>query len=457
MMTTPKKKRQLRIQSYLFTLLFLSVTALLGWFSTQYSISTDWTYGQRNSLSASTVRLLKTMPDPLNINIYLPDQASARQAVDELFKRYQSHKKNFNYKLLNPDLDIELAKADNISRYGQVVIKYRNRTERLDNVNESLLGNALSRLSREQLPHAVFIQGHGERNPLSQDNPGFSKLAAALSEKGIKVSPHNLLSGVLPQDTSIVVIAGPLRAYLPGETERLQQYIKSGGNLLWLQEPDNNAALQPLTQQLQLSFEPGILVDADPELRATLRIEHPATIAVLQYNLHPITRNIPYNTLFMLAGSVDFLPSDQSDWEATTLFSSRPSTWSETGTLLSKEIKFEKNKGDRLGPLPMAQALQRNNRFTETSKSQRVVVVADSDFLANNYLGAAANLMLGENIFNWLSRDEQLLSFEIKTAPDLTLQLSDTQISFIGLSFLLLMPAGLLLTGFIIWRKRRQG
>lgn len=456
-MKTADKKRHLRIQSYFFTLLFLTITGLLAWFSTQYSISTDWTYGSRNSLSDSSIQLLKSMPDPVSVNIYLPDQASARQAVDELFKRYQRHKPDFNYRLLNPDLDIELAKADNISRYGQVVIKYKNKIEKLDSVNESLLGNALSRLSREQLPHAVFIQGHGERNLLSQDNTGFSKLATALGEKGFKVSPHNLLSGPLPEDTSIVVLAGPVRAYLAGETERLQQYIKAGGNLLWLRDPDNNSELEALSSDLHLSYGSGILVDADPELRATLRIEHPATIAVLQYNLHPITKQIPYNTLFMLASSVDFVPTDKSDWQGTTLFSSRESTWTETGTLLSKEIKFEKNKGDRLGPLPMAQALQRTNVFQANNKTQRVVVVADSDFLANNYLGAAANLMLGENIFNWLSRDEQLLSFEIKSAPDLNLQLSDSQVSFIGLTFLVLMPAGLLLVGFIIWRKRRQG
>ncbi|MDH5394442.1 MAG: GldG family protein [Gammaproteobacteria bacterium] len=457
MMTTPAKKRQLRLQSYVFTLLFLSVAGILAWLSTQYSASSDWTYGNRNSLSESSIQLLESMPGPLEARIYLPDQASVRMAVNELFNRYQQHKSDFNFKLLNPDLDIELAKADNITRYGQVIIKYNNKTEKLDSVNESILGNALSRLSRAQLPHAVFIQGHGERNPLTQDNTGFSQLAAALTEKGIKVSTHNLLAGSLPEDTSILVLAGPQRAFLAGEVERLQQYIKIGGNLLWLQEPDNNAKLDALSQQLKLSFGTGTLVDADPQLRATLRIKHPATIAVLQYNLHPITEQIPYNTLFMLAGSVDFIASDTSDWHGTTLFSSRESTWSETGTLLSKQIKFEKNKGDRLGPLPMAQALKRNSEFEQTHKSQRVVVVADSDFLANNYIGVAANLMLGENIFNWLSRDEQLLSFEIKQAPDLKLQLSDNQVALIGVTFLVLLPVALLLSGFIIWRRRRQG
>ncbi|MDH5425925.1 MAG: GldG family protein [Gammaproteobacteria bacterium] len=457
MITTPEKKRKLRLQSYIFNLLFLSVIGLFAWFSTQYSSSSDWTYGNRNSLTESSVTLLKSMDKPLTLHVYLPDQASMRLAVETLLDRYKQHKKDFNYRILNPDLDIELARLENITRYGQTVVKYNNKKETIDSLSESQLGNALSRLSREQLSHVVFLSGHGEKNPQDQDNTGYSKLSNALIEKGFKVSVFNLLSGDLPADTSIVVIAGPLRAYLPGEAERLQQYIKAGGNLLWLQDPDTNSQLDVLATQLNLSFTKGTLVDSDPKLRSTLRIEHPAMIAVLQYNLHEITRQIPYNTLFMLAGSVDFIPHDQSSWSATTLFSSRPNTWSETGSLLSKEIAFEKDKGDTLGPLPMAQALEREHPFQKDSRSQRIIVVADSDFLSNNTIGAAANLMLGENIFNWLSRDEQLLSFEIKTAPDLRLELSDTSVTLIGFSFLLLLPAGLLLSGMLIWRKRKKG
>lgn len=457
MITTPEKKRKLRIQSYFFTLLFLSITGLLAWFSTQYNASSDWTYGNRNSLTESSIQLLKAMPEPVNLLVFLPKQASMRLAVEELLNRYKQHKSDFNYRILNPDLDIELAKLENITRYGQVVVKYNNKKERLDNLNESILGNALSRLSRSQASHAVFLQGHGERNPHAQDNTGYSKLANALSAKGLEVSSHNLLSGSLPTDTTLVVIAGAEKGFLPGEVERLQQYIKVGGNLLWLQDPDTDTRLDNLAKQLNLSFTKGTLVDADPQLRATLRIEHPATIAVLQYNVHDITKQIPYNTLFMLAGSVDFIPQDNSSWSGTTLFSSRQSTWSETSTLLSKTLEFEKDKGDTLGPLPMAQALLRDTVFNNKSKPQRIVVVADSDFLANNAIGAGANLMLGENIFNWLSRDEQLISFEIKSAPDLQLKLSDTAITLIGITFLVILPAGLLFSGLLIWRRRKKG
>lgn len=459
MSTSIKAKRKLRLQAYLFNLLFLAMIGLLAWFSTQFSFTSDWTYGQRNSLTEASVRLLQSMPDDIQVNVYLPEPSSMKAAIETLLKRYQAEKKNFKFKILNPDLDIELAKAENITRYGQVTVKYHGKRETIESINESLIGNALARLSRSTQPHAVFLQGHGERNPADSSNTGFSKLSAALTEKGFITSGHNLLNGTLPEDTSLLVIAGATGEYLPGEIERIEQYIKSGGNLLWLQDPDTENKLDAIAKQLHIRFIPGILVDADPQLRATLRIQHPAMIAVLQYNLHKITERLPYNTLFMLAGAVDFTPGDNSDWSGTVLFSSRETTWSETGTLLTKEITFNKASGDQLGPLPMAQALERQLTIKgdDNPVQQRIVVVADSDFLANSYIGAGANLLLGQNIFNWLSQNDQLLSFDIKSAPDLTLELNDTMVTIIGLVFLVIIPAGLLLTGLLIWRKRRRG
>lgn len=458
MQVTKKSKQQLRLQSLIFTVLFLTVIALLAWFSTQYTASADWTYGNRNSLTEASVKLLRALPEPVQLNVYLPDNENAQTSVEELLKRYQRIKSDFNYRLLNPDLDIELAKAENITQYGQTVVKYNNKKETLNNLDEDSLSNALSRLSRNTDPRVVFLTSHGERNPLENNNTGYSQLANTLTEKGMRVDTINLLSGTLPEDTTALVIASPSHKLLPGEVERIQQYIKSGGNLLWLQDPGDLQGLEALAEQLHITFNPGIIVDADPLLRATLRIEHPAMIAVLEYNFHDITKDIPYNALFLIAGSLQHeLPeAEEETWNSTVLFSSRQNTWSETGGLLKETISFEADQGDLLGPLPMALALEHEADTINGKAKQRIVVVADSDFLANSYLGAGANRILGQNIFNWLSQDEQLISIDIKSAPDLQLALDDTEVAIIGIGFLVVLPVGLLVSGFGIWYKRRK-
>lgn len=60
------------------------------------------------------------------------------------------------------------------------------------------------------------------------------------------------------------------------------------------------------------------------------------------------------------------------------------------------------------------------------------------------------------NIFNWLAGDDDMITVDIKSAPDTQLQLNDTEILFISVGFFLVLPGGLLITGFLIWFKRRK-
>ena len=57
-----KTRLQLKIQTGLFVVLFIALSGLLAWLSTQYHFTVDLTSNQRNSLSPASVRLL-TQPD----------------------------------------------------------------------------------------------------------------------------------------------------------------------------------------------------------------------------------------------------------------------------------------------------------------------------------------------------------------------------------------------------------
>ena len=116
------------------------------------------------SSDLDTVKLLKQLDGEINIRSYQADDPTTHQAIAEILKRYKNHNNNLNYKILNPDLEIELAKADNINSYGQTVIKYNDKQELLNSLNEQSITNALIRLSRQSQPVITFIQGHNERN-----------------------------------------------------------------------------------------------------------------------------------------------------------------------------------------------------------------------------------------------------------------------------------------------------
>jgi hypothetical protein len=191
---------------------------------------------------------------------------------------------------------------------------------------------------------------------------------------------------------------------------------------------------------------------------------------VTEYFPHIITNTIRYNTLFPMARGISPLTNDNTvnSWQAEALFNSPGKSWSETGGL-KEEMVFDSSAGDVAGPVTIAVALHRLKNSLENSLetkqgddssipagSQRMVVIGDSDFLSDTYIGAGANLNLGLNIFNWLIGDDDFISVEVKPAADTKLTLDDTQLAVIGFGFFLVIPIILLIIGFRIWFIRKN-
>ena len=459
MQINKRTRLQLQLQKYLFIVLLLTAAGMLAWLSTQYSSQFDWTANSRNSLSQSSIALLKTLHDPVVMNVYVKADITTRQAVEEILNRYQRVKADFNFHLINPDIDIEQAQEDAISASGQIIIKYQGRKETIASLSEQSISSALLRLSRETARSTVFLSGHGERDTTASDSRGYSKLAAQLRTKGFSIASNSLLQQTLAPETRVLVIAAPTKALLKGELEHISHYLDTGGNLLWLVDPGELAGMDATAESLGVQFQPGMVVDNNLNLRATLQIEHPAVIPVLEYYPHAITTGINYNTLFPLARGVSFVAKDTTDWTHYDLFRSFEKSWTETSDI-DKKIVFNSSDGDIAGPINLGIALERVLAPTEgmpmNKASQRIVVIGDSDFLANAYLGTGANLALGMNMFNWLAGDDDLIAVEPKSAPDTQLQLNDLHIMLIGFGFFLVLPGLLLVSGFTLWFKRRK-
>jgi ABC-type uncharacterized transport system involved in gliding motility auxiliary subunit len=446
----------LLVQKYIFVVLLLTAAGLLSWITQQNSVQYDWTANKRNSLSQGSIELLQTLKEPVVVDVYLQDDPTISKAVEEILNRYKREKSDFRFRLINPDIDIELAQQEGIKQYGQIIIKHQGRKETISSLSEQSISSALQRLSHAGDRKLVFLKGHGERDPFDNTNIGYSQLIARLKTKGIDTTTINLLENTIPGDTSVLVIAAPNNPFLEGEVEKIRSYIEGGGNLLWMMDPGDMQGLGTLAQEYGILFMEGIIVDNSTNLRQTLGIQHPAMIPVLDYYPHAITKNIDYNTLFPISRGIK--TSNNTGWTGTVIAQSLERSWSESGGM-SAELVFDAEAGDVIGPIPIVTSLERiltSESAAPQKASQRIILTGDSEFLANGYIGTGANLKLGENIANWLTGDDDLIAVDVKNAPDTQLQLTDTQILLIGTGFFLALPAGLLFTGFFIWFRRRK-
>ncbi len=441
--------------------LFITAAGLLAWLSTRYHLQADWTASGRNTLSIASQEVLKRLDGPIELTSYERGEPRLREKIRAFVERYRLHKPDMALRFVNPDTVPDRVRELGITAKGEVIITYGGRSEHLQTLTEQAMTNALHRVARAEERWLLFLTGHGERAPLGEANHDLGIWGKYLENRGFVVKSINLAElGALPEQTTLLVIAGPQVNLLPGEVAMIQRYLKQGGNLLWLADPGPMRGLVPVAEALGLEFLPGVIVDPTTQLHG---IESPDVALVTGYPLHPITRDFDLLTLFPRAVGLQADPP--APWESQAFLTTSGHAWSETGELAG-DIRFDEQT-DVGGPLDIGIALSRSleeDKATEANggngqlekASQRVVIIGNGDFLSNAFLGNAGNLDLGLNIVNWLASDDALIAIPVHVARDLNLTLSNVQTATIGFGFLIGLPLVLLGTGIFIWLRRRK-
>lgn len=470
MEVTRKSRLRLRLQNIAFVALYSAVIGLLGWLSTRYDYQADWTAGARNTLSEASRRLLDTLEGPVTITAFARENELLRKRIQDLVDRYRRQKKDVRLRFVNPDKEPEQVRELGITMDGELLVRYQGRSEKVQQLTEQSLTNALQRLARGGQRWIVFLEGHGERNPRGRANHDLGEFGRELERKGLTVQTLNLAkTPAIPDNTTVLVIAGPRTKLLPGEVALIRDYVRGGGNLLWLADPGEQHGLEPLARDLGVSFLPGVIVDANTPL---FGIRDPSFVLVADYKTYlPVTRDLTALTLFPRAAALAFEPPE--GWHGEPFLTTFERAWTETGEIKG-EIRFDEGTEERAGPLTLGVVLTRERSAPDgktdaggddkqdTGKAaaasgageQRVAVVGDGDFLSNVYLGNGGNLDLGLALIHWLTHDDRFITIKAKTAPDRTLALSRTASAVIGFGFLFGLPLLLLGTGVYVWYRR---
>lgn len=460
-------KKALRANQALSALLMLAAIGLAGWLSTQFKTEFDLTANQRNSLTEASVKQLGNMQGAVKVLAFAPTGAENRADIVQFFKRYTTAKKDLVVEFVDPIKNPTKVREFNINQVGDLVLEYDGRREtiRAGEMNEPAVTQALQRLSFGEQKFVVFLQGHGERDLADPGAAGYNAFAQQLKENGFATQPLNLgTTPQVPDNASLVVVAGPQSALTSGETKILLDYLAAGGNLLWLSDPDSVPPAPELAAALGTRFEKGTAIF--PEYAALT--QDPSLFLAASYPRTPVTQNLTENSLFPLARalSTDAAAKPEPAWQPQPFLQSTQDAWVETGPL-EGEIGFEAEQGDIQGPLTLGLLLTRSITLPAAvdapkdapppaARPQRVALVGDSDFLSNVILAQAGNGKLGLNLVRWAaSRDDQL-DVTVPEAPDQSLSLSPVWVLVLQLAFLVVIPLGLIAIGVARWLARRR-
>ena len=450
MITLNKKLRwHYLIQNGVFVILLLLLVILLGYLAAQTRLQWDVSQNGRNSLSEASIEILEKLQGPVQVTAYATEQhaqlGDIRKIIADFVALYQRVKPDLSLTFIDPVAQPILTQEADVQVNGEMVIKFNQRVEHLTAINEQAFSNALMRLARAEDKLIVALNGHGERRLDGNANYDLGEFGRHLRTNGFNSQSLNLaIEQDVPVNASMLMIASPQTDLLPGEVDKLLNYIDRGGNLLWLVDQESLRGLLPVAEKLRLTLTPGVVVDPQAE-----QLKAPITFALgAIYGQHVITDNFDYITVFPFARQITI--DENEDWSSVSLVEAAQQGWVETGDL-NDAINFDQ-ADDVVGPISIAVALTRNIQDRE----QRIVVVGSGHFLANTYIGNGSNLDFGINLINWLTGDEELIVIQPRATLDSNLILSESDLTLIAVVFLVLLPLLFFVCGTVIWWRRRR-
>jgi ABC-type uncharacterized transport system involved in gliding motility auxiliary subunit len=455
------------------TLLGLVILGCLAFLSVRHAYRIDLSEGGVHTLSAQTTDLLEEIEEQgQRVEITAFFSESEAPPIRDLLGRYEYASDPIDLRFVDPNavpqLVVEYGLTSEELAGGVARIELESgESTKVTEFSESALTNALLKLVRSTGKKVYFLTGHNERTieaesekegPFAVGPDAYGNAASALVNETYTVAPLFLRqTGTVPDDASVVVIAGPTQRLSAEELAALQAYVDGGGSLFIAVDPRSKTNLYSLLGSWGVVLGDDVIVDQALAVfgQATTPIAH-------EYDgVHPITSLLREPALFPMVRSVGL---DEAAGEVfTTLVKTGDESWAERdleGWRASGRAEF--GPEDLLGPVPVAVAgtpRRLSSAATdadENGKGGRIVVFGDSDFATNEFLDALRNRDLFVNSINWLSGEVGQITVRPNRSRASSFQMSQDDFRWIQVLSLFVLPEAIAILGVVTWWLRRK-
>jgi ABC-2 type transport system permease protein len=437
----------------------------------------------QTELSAQTRRILESVTNNVHVTIYYDRADPLYDMINGLLKEYKFANARIGVETIDYNRDASAAQIVK-ARYklaadkNLVIFRCNDNTKvvyekELSDVDleplisgkskevrrsafkgELLFTSAIYSVTSPRALKAYFIRGHGEHLPDNTDREhGFSKFAEMLKENNVDWA---IATNEIPNDCSLLIIAGPQSSLLPEELAKIEQYLNNGGRALILFNyfsAQRNTGVERVLAEWGVEVGPRVVIDplsstAGQDLVASHFGKHAISAPLINSGLHMIYPR-PLRKVGRGAHKTD-APNI-----AELVFTSAG------GIVVSdfrNGVPFPSPTDVRTNvPLAVAVEKGRLQGLTAERGTTRIVVVGDSIFWANHMLDSLANRDFAALTVNWLLDRSQLLgSLAPRPIPEHRLVMTESQMTAARWMLLFGMPGTVLLLGAAVWVQRRH-
>jgi ABC-type uncharacterized transport system involved in gliding motility auxiliary subunit len=343
----------------------LVILGLVNFLGVRYSSRIDLTENQIFTLAPATEQVATALEQPVRVVVF---EAAQNPQDVQLLESYARLTPQFTYEYIDPYANPQQAQAFGVTAPGMVFLEVGGDRRFLQSVgtvdpqglgaperlSERRLTNALDQVVSDRTLTVYFVQGH-EEYAIDGSETGYFNAATSLEDKSYTVKPLNLAeSQTVPEDASVVVVAGPAQDFFDAEVAALEDFLNQGGGVLLLLDPRTDGGLTPLLNDWGVLLDDRLVLDTSGAGQFVGL--GPAAPIVSEYGDHPITQEFGSGrSFFPLVRPVDF--QDLPEITATPLLLTNPQSTAEAISDTG-ELSFDPNAVPE-GPYTLGVALSR--------------------------------------------------------------------------------------------------
>jgi len=452
------KARQTKYVAYvtLYIAVVLAIITVANVLGDRYNKTYDATANKRYSLSEQTAKIVKGLKEPATISYY--DRPTGFSRAKDTLEQYSNLSPKVHVQYVDLEKNPLAAREAGVKSLGTTIVQIGARKEEANGLTEEGITGAFIRDLKSNTRTICFVTGSGEHQIDETGGDGYSRFKDLLGKEGYESKSINLLmKAEVPSYCTVVVLAGPKSDYQQPEVDAIKKYVEDGGRALFLLNPPlkmgrteiaDNEALSKTLESWGVTADKNLILDLNPI----------GQLAGLGYQDALVTRYDSHEIVNAMKGTATAFPYSRSlevkNGDKTTvdkLFESSETSLA-TDKLDTPRINASDPKNKK-GPLTMAAA--GSYRTGKENTQGRFVVVGSSDWVANGFIPFNGNRDLAMNAINWLASDEELISIRPKDRDDRRITMTKSQLNWLGISSLGVLPLGILIAGVWVWWRRR--
>ena len=310
---------------------------------------------------------------------------------------------------------------------------------------ENEITSAIYRLTSGEQKHAYYTTNHGEQTLTDS-------LTDALDAQNIDAQPLDLLTSTIPEDCDLLIINAPTTDFTAGdglvdEISQLQDYLAAGGKLLltssvYAQTPQLDAVLA----QFGLARAEGMVVEGD----SSKALYNSAWSLLPDYGTpteSTALNGVNTNTHVMLSVAQGITVTETEDVTAEPLLNSSSSAYAKAD--INDLTTMEREDGDADGPFALA--VWARNEDTGAEVLWIGCPNMDNEQL---YQSMPGNLTFLQGCAASLVGQDVLVDTKALEAEPITV--AGSTAAALGLTFVFVLPAAVLIAGAVVVLLRRR-